>query len=227
MLPFHAESAVEVATKIVIEEPAPPSRVRPEWSYPAELEAIVTKLLRKRKEDRFANANEVKKALEACIETLKARQDVSLEMSPDEVADLLASQDAPMEGAATLQLSTDMIARAMAADGLTMGQRPRAATGPLPSAALSNDPTAPTTPVTPAQVAASAPAAALPASAPSAPTTPMAAPTSAARREPSALMSGPTTAFNPDVGTRNRDLAVAVGVGLVVVVGGALFYFFK
>jgi serine/threonine-protein kinase len=224
MLPFHAESAVEVATKIVIEEPAPSSRVRPEWSYPAELEAIVTKLLRKRKEDRFANANEVKKALESCIETLKARQDVSLEMSPDEVADLLASQDAPMEGAATLQLSTDMIARAMAADGLTMGQRPRAATGPLPSAALSNDPTAPTTPVTPAQLGAAAPTATPPAS--PAPQTATSSAT-AARREPSALMSGPTTAFNPDVGSRNRDLAVAVAVGLVVVVGGALFYFLK
>ena len=132
MLPFHAESAVEVATKIVIEEPKPSSAARPEWSYPAELEAIIAKLLQKKPDDRYANAHTVKQALLACIETLRARQDASLEMGPDEVAGLLAgSDDAPMEGAATLQLSTDMIARAMMAQGIKGTSPPLAAASPL------------------------------------------------------------------------------------------------
>jgi serine/threonine-protein kinase len=118
-LPFFAESAVEVATKIVIDEPTPPSEARTDWSYPAELEAVVLKLLSKSKEDRYKNALEVKAALEQCLETLRDRRDGSLDLAPDEIAELMADSDAPVEGAATLQLSTDMIARAMAAEGIT------------------------------------------------------------------------------------------------------------
>ena len=115
-LPFYAESAVEVATKIVIEDPSKPSQQRPEWSYPPELEAIALRLLSKKKEERFANALEVKEALEECMETLKARQDASLDLNPDEVAELIADQGTPLDGAQTLQLSTDMIAQLAEAD---------------------------------------------------------------------------------------------------------------
>ena len=92
-LPFFAESAVEVATKIVIEEPVPPSKVRSDWSYPPELEAVVLKLLSKNKETRFAHAIEVKDALEAAIEKLRARRDAALDLNPEEMAYLMAGAD--------------------------------------------------------------------------------------------------------------------------------------
>ena len=79
-LPFLGESAVEVATKIVIDAPLSPSQARSDWSYPAELEAIVL-LLEKSREDRFDNAHEVKTALEECLDKLKDRRDASLEIS--------------------------------------------------------------------------------------------------------------------------------------------------
>lgn len=112
-LPFFADSAVEVATKIVIEEPTPPSQMRTDWSYPAELEAVVLKLLSKDKTQRHANALEVKADLEHCLQALKERQDASLALAPDEIAELMADADLPMEGAATIQLSADMVAHAM------------------------------------------------------------------------------------------------------------------
>jgi serine/threonine-protein kinase len=234
MLPFHAESAVEVATKIVIEEPRSPSKVRPEWSYPPELEAIVTRLLRKKKEERYAHAIDVKKALEACMETLKARQDVSLEMSPDEVAGLLAQQDAPMEGAATLQLSTDMIARAMAAEGLMGLPTPRAsappqranlataptAPGPIMSASALADAEralAPTTPPVVAPGPGQSPSRPMPAT-----STATATGATAVRREPSAIMAGPTTAFREPDSSRQRTMMIGAGVVIAALVGAAV-----
>ena len=100
-LPFFAESAVEVATKIVIDEPVPPSKVRSDWSYPAELEAVVLNLLSKKKENRYANAIEVKEALDSALATLRARRDASLDLNPEEMADLLADADEQIEGAAS------------------------------------------------------------------------------------------------------------------------------
>ncbi len=129
-LPFFAESAVEVATKIVIEEPTPPSKVRSDWTYPPELEAVVLRLLSKNKEDRYKNALAVKADLQACVTTLQNRRDASLDLAPDELAELMADADAQMEGAATLQLSTDVIARAMAAEALSAADTPVVASGP-------------------------------------------------------------------------------------------------
>jgi serine/threonine-protein kinase len=226
-LPFHAESAVEVATKIVIEEPQPPSRARPEWSYPQELEAITLRLLKKKPDDRFRNAMDVKAALEACMETLKARHDVSLEMSPDEVADLLAGDDAPVEGAATLQLSTDMIAKAMAAEGLLGGPTPRTSQPPRPSPSVA--PTTPPAPKSSPAPAAEVARAANPAS--GAHRLPSATPSqaTAARRDPaaqsSALMTGPTTAFKDanEPAAPNRNLVLVVAVAAAVVAGLVTF----
>lgn len=114
-LPFFAESAVEVATKIVIDEPEPPSAVRPEWSYPPELEAVVLKLLAKNKEDRYPDAMAIKAALEACLETLRDRRDASLDLAPDQLAQLMSGIDDQVKGAATLQFSQDEVRDAMRA----------------------------------------------------------------------------------------------------------------
>ena len=133
-LPFFAESAVEVATKIVIEEPIPPSKVRSDWTYPPELEAVVLRLLSKKKETRFANAVEVREELEAAMATLRARRDASLDLNPEELAGLMAGADDQVEGAATLQLSTDMIAQAMAQEARAGAARKPAAPAPAPAA---------------------------------------------------------------------------------------------
>lgn len=129
-LPFYAESAVEVATKIVIDDPEPPSAVRPEWSYPRELEAVVLKLLQKGKEDRYPNAIAVKEALEGCIDTLRERRDASLDLSPAELAEIMADMDQPVTGAATLQFSQDDVRSAMSAQMFPVKAGARAATPP-------------------------------------------------------------------------------------------------
>lgn len=129
-LPFYAESAVEVATKIVIDDPEPPSVVRPEWSYPRELEAVVLKLLQKNKEDRYPNAIAVKDALEACLDTLRERRDASLDLSPAELAEIMADLDQPITGAATLQFSQEEVRSAMAAQLLPAKAPARAPTPP-------------------------------------------------------------------------------------------------
>ncbi len=139
-LPFFAESAVEVATKIVIEEPPHPSSVRSDWGYPAELEDVVLKLLKKKKEERYANAIEVKDALEAAMDTLRARRDASLDLNPEEYAELMADSGEEMEGAATLQLSTDMIAQALAAEAFA--SKPKSAAPQVPEPAPAKEPEA-------------------------------------------------------------------------------------
>ncbi|MBU1899730.1 serine/threonine protein kinase, partial [Myxococcota bacterium] len=120
-LPFFAESAVEVATKIVIETPKPPSSVRSDWSYPPELEQITLRLLAKKKEDRFHNAMAVKEALDQCLYVMQMRQDASLDMRPDEVAELLSDVDAPIDGAETLRFTSKDVSRAMNAEAKAQG----------------------------------------------------------------------------------------------------------
>ncbi|MGK0358307.1 MAG: serine/threonine protein kinase [Bradymonadia bacterium] len=128
-LPFFAESAVEVATKIVIDQPQTPSSIRPEWSYPAELEAIALKLLSKNKEDRYPDAIAVNDALKACLETLRERSDASLDIAPDQLAELMIGIDDHVKGAATMQFSQDEVRDAMQAQrNQTM---PSAQSGPV------------------------------------------------------------------------------------------------
>ncbi|MFN3198067.1 MAG: protein kinase domain-containing protein [Bradymonadia bacterium] len=114
-LPFFDESAVGVATKIVIEDPLPPSEQRPDWSYPKELEAVVMRLLSKKKEERYDNALEVKRALQEVDRILRERQDVSLDLPPDQVAKLLEEMDKEpaIEGSETLQLETEKVSQAL------------------------------------------------------------------------------------------------------------------
>ncbi len=199
-LPFFAESAVEVATKIVIEDPVPPSKMRSDWSYPPELEAVVLRLLSKKKEDRYRNAIKVKEDLEKCLDTLRERRDASLDLNPDELAELMADADEQVEGAATLQLSSDMIAKAMAAEALA---KPAAQAAPA-------RPAGPTAPAPTQQ----APRPADPRS-DSAPLPRM--------------MTGPTTAFrdeDPEDRGSNTGMMVGVGVAILAALGAGAWWFF-
>ena len=108
-LPFLAESAVEVATKIVMETPVPPSQARSDWAYPPEFEKIVLKLLSKNREERYAHALEVKQALEECLAELKSRRDAALDFRPDELADIVGRQDEVQSGTDTVRLDDDMV----------------------------------------------------------------------------------------------------------------------
>ena len=60
-LPFQAESAVAVLLKHLIEEPAPPSTLSP--GVDRALEAVCMKAMRKRREERYATAREMRTAL--------------------------------------------------------------------------------------------------------------------------------------------------------------------
>ncbi len=115
-LPFYAESPVEVATKIVIEKPKWPHELRPEWSYPPELEAIAMKLLEKKRENRFETAFKVKEALDVVSRILESRSDAALALPPDEIARLLHSCDLelPLDGAATVRVSQKVVEKAIA-----------------------------------------------------------------------------------------------------------------
>ncbi len=108
-LPFLAESAVEVATKIVMEKPLPPSAVRSDWTYPPEFEKIVLKLLNKNREERYAHALEVRQALEECLAELKERRDAALDFSPDELADIVGADHMVEGGTDTVRLDEDMV----------------------------------------------------------------------------------------------------------------------
>jgi hypothetical protein len=209
-----------------------PSKVRPDWSYPPELEAVVLKLLSKKKEERFSNAIEVRDALDNCMEALRARQDVSLEMNPVEVAELLADPGGPVEGAATLRLSTDMIAKAMAAEGLigpgSKGRTQRAAPAKeQPAAPATNGsqravPPAASAPAVPARPVSEP----LPSASPANSETPPAARNGGTAPRP-VLHTGPTSALRtPAERSRPVGLVVGLGVLLVVVVSvGAWFLF--
>ena len=200
-LPFFAESALEVATKIVIEDPVPPSKMRSDWSFPPELESVDLRLLSKKKEERYRNAIKVKEDLEKCLDTLRERRDASLDLNPDELAELMADADDQVEGAATLQLSSDMIAKAMAAEALV---------------------------AKPAAPAARPAAQAAPADAPppAAPRQPEARPASAPLPR---MMTGPTTSFReeaPEERSGNTGMMVGVGVAILAALGAGAWWFF-
>ncbi|MEZ4472159.1 MAG: serine/threonine-protein kinase [bacterium] len=206
-LPFFAESAVEVATKIVIDDPEPPSSVRPEWSYPAELEAVVLNLLQKNKEDRYPTAIAVKDALEACLDTLRERRDASLDLSPAELAEIMADLDQPMSGAATLQFSQDDVRNAMAAQLF-----------PGPAAAVAAPARMPTPPPLPVAAPAAVPRveAKTPAASP-----PEAAPQGRTQSTPvvrSARIEQPSTG--------RRGVVLGALVALAIAAGGVAWWFF-
>ncbi|MGC6418834.1 MAG: protein kinase domain-containing protein, partial [Bradymonadia bacterium] len=112
-LPFLGDSAVEVATKIVVDQPIAPAQVRADWSYPPEFEDIVLKLLSKSREDRYSEAHEVKEALEACLSQLHDRRDAALDFRPDEVAEIMSGVDAFPSGSDTVRIPDELVAQAL------------------------------------------------------------------------------------------------------------------
>jgi serine/threonine-protein kinase len=62
-VPFRAESALGVITKQLHEQPRPPSERRANVNCPPALEAVILRGLRKNREERFANAGDMKAAL--------------------------------------------------------------------------------------------------------------------------------------------------------------------
>ena len=208
-LPFFAESAVEVATKIVIDEPVPPSKVRSDWSYPPELEAIVLKLLAKKKDERYRHAMEVKEALDDCLRRLEERRDPSLELRPDQVAELMSDADPRLEGASTVRFDDAELQAALKnADGRQNTEPQDAA--PQITAPQDAPPTAPQK-APPRIDASTAPTVA-------SPVAPRPAPVRAAD-----LMSTPTNARHSAAKSAGRGTAIAaiviaaaaaVGVGI-------------
>ncbi len=61
-LPFHGDTITETMTQIIRDEPQEPARVNPKIS--AGLNAIIQRCLRKNRDERYANASELGKALE-------------------------------------------------------------------------------------------------------------------------------------------------------------------
>ena len=108
-LPFFADSAVEVATKIVMEHPVPPTRARSDWAYPPEIEQIVLKLLSKERDKRYEHALDVKSALENCLKELVERRDAALDFRPDELADIVGDAKNHNHGTDTVRLDDDMV----------------------------------------------------------------------------------------------------------------------
>jgi serine/threonine protein kinase/formylglycine-generating enzyme required for sulfatase activity len=65
---FIGKSNREVVKKVLQNQPTPPSEKAPEQYIPKEIEAICLKCLEKKQEDRYADANELTKALQSYLE---------------------------------------------------------------------------------------------------------------------------------------------------------------
>ncbi|MCC7536406.1 MAG: protein kinase [Deltaproteobacteria bacterium] len=66
-VPFRAESALGVVTRHLTEQPKPPHEARPDAPIPAALERICMKAIAKKREDRFASAEQLRRALESAL----------------------------------------------------------------------------------------------------------------------------------------------------------------
>jgi len=71
-LPFKADSPVEMATKIILEKPVPPSQACTTWPVHPGLEAVVIKALAKKPAERYGSAGEMIADLHAVLEELRA-----------------------------------------------------------------------------------------------------------------------------------------------------------
>jgi len=85
-LPFEADSAVEMATKIVLEPTPLPSKRRPDWEIPPALEAVVMQALQKQRDRRFRNAGEMLALLEEAERTLPGEADLELSATSSRLA---------------------------------------------------------------------------------------------------------------------------------------------
>jgi serine/threonine-protein kinase len=78
--PYTAPTPVAVLTQHLTEELTPPSRRAPARNIPARVDAIVATAMAKRREDRFASADELKQALGEAASSPSQRLSVSAEL---------------------------------------------------------------------------------------------------------------------------------------------------
>jgi serine/threonine-protein kinase len=67
LLPFESDTPVGFLMKHLTEPPIPPSQKQPEVDVPPELEALIMRALAKNPAERFANAEEMRAELLACV----------------------------------------------------------------------------------------------------------------------------------------------------------------
>jgi serine/threonine protein kinase len=67
LLPFESDTPVGFLMKHLTDTPMPPSQKQPEVEVPPELEALIMRALAKNPADRFANAEEMRAELIACV----------------------------------------------------------------------------------------------------------------------------------------------------------------
>ncbi len=67
LLPFESDTPIGFLMKHLTDPPMPPSQKQPEVEVPPDLEALIMKALSKNPADRFANAEEMREALLACV----------------------------------------------------------------------------------------------------------------------------------------------------------------
>jgi hypothetical protein len=67
LLPFESDTPVGFLMKHLTDTPMPPSQKQPEVEVPPELEALIMRSLAKNPADRFANAEEMRAELIACV----------------------------------------------------------------------------------------------------------------------------------------------------------------
>ena len=73
-LPFEADNPAMIIRGHLREQPLAPSQVAPDAGIPPALDAVVLKMLAKKKEDRYASALEVKQALEEALQQQRAAE---------------------------------------------------------------------------------------------------------------------------------------------------------
>lgn len=76
--PFRATTAMKLLLKHLNEEPVPVNKCNPEIAVPRSLEELIQKALRKKPEERFANVEEFRTALEQAIAEYRKRPETAL-----------------------------------------------------------------------------------------------------------------------------------------------------
>jgi serine/threonine-protein kinase len=124
-VPFDADSPVQILTKHVFEDPAPPSKVAPGKVAPT-MERIILKAMSKEQDDRFNNALEMFDALGAREQEIVRERKLDSRAtyfpgseltgihSVDDIESFLGEQDAPRSGSGTITLDPPAVNRSQA-----------------------------------------------------------------------------------------------------------------
>src|SRR5207248_305526 len=134
-----------VITKQLHEQPLPPSERRANVSCPAALEAVILRGLRKNKEDRFANAGDMKLALLESVGMRRASgSGASIARtgggSVSDVAMAATGVSTPMPSPAAASRSNAANAAAVAAHAASMNSAEFGVTSPSPAVAAASNP---------------------------------------------------------------------------------------